>query len=416
MKTIDKKEIFELAEELLKHPELGYKEFETKKILVNYLMKKGFKIENECFETAFSVSIGNGKPHIGLIAELDAIPTLGHPYANKDDQNAAHACGHHSQCVAACLALSLLKEEKFNSKVTLFFTPAEEYTDVKYRKELIKENKIKYIGGKINMLEKGMFDDVDLFIHLHAMGQSEYKYSVGSNLGGFSYKKITFKGRSAHAAVCPHLGINALNEYALFNNALNMLRETFKEEDTIRIHGFISEGGQTVNSIPEEVIYECYVRSNNEKALIQTSEKVDNAAYCCAKALGGEALIETSPGYLPLIQDKLINDVVYKHMLSYASSEQIEIDNPSMAAGDIGDISIFKPCVQFGYGGFKGIPHGKNFEVIDADLAYITTGEIMYKTTLDLLHHPEYVDKVCQSFKPRMSLKEYLDYVNGKEN
>ncbi|MBQ7126008.1 M20/M25/M40 family metallo-hydrolase, partial [bacterium] len=86
---------------------------------------------NECFETAFSVSIGKGKPHIGLIAELDALPTLGHKYANKNDNNAAHACGHSSQCAIMASVISLLKEDTFKGKVTLFFTPAEEYTDIK---------------------------------------------------------------------------------------------------------------------------------------------------------------------------------------------------------------------------------------------------------------------------------------------
>lgn len=414
MKTIDRKEVFELADNLLKHPELGYKEFETKKILVEYLKGKGFKIENECFETGFTISIGEGKPHIGLIAELDAIPTLGHKYANKLDLNAAHACGHHSQCVAMALAITLLKEEKLNGKVTLFFTPAEEYTDVNYRKTLIQEKKIKYIGGKINMLESGMFDDVDLFIHLHAMSASNYKFSIGSSLGCFLYKKITFKGKAAHAAICPSAGINALNEYALFNNAINMLRETFKEEDTIRVHGFISQGGQTVNSIPEEVIYECYVRSNNEKALIETSKKVDNAANHCALALGGNALIETSPGYLSLFQDKKINEVIYKYMLDYAHKEEIEIEHASMAAGDIGDISVFKPCVQFGYGGFQGVPHAKDFEVINSELVYISTAEIIYKTVLYLLNNHSFVDEVCKNYQPRMSKKDYLEYINQK--
>ena len=144
MKNINKEEILSLGNKLLRCPELGYKEFKTKEILVDYLKLKGFKIENECFETAFSVSIGKGKPHIGLIAELDALPTLGHKYANKNDNNAAHACGHSSQCAIMASVISLLKEDTFKGKVTLFFTPAEEYTDIKYREKLIKEKKIKY--------------------------------------------------------------------------------------------------------------------------------------------------------------------------------------------------------------------------------------------------------------------------------
>ena len=414
MKNINKEELLILGDMLLRCPELGYKEFKTKEILVEYLKAKGFKIENECFETAFSVSVGKGRPHIGLIAELDALPTLGHKYANKKDNNAAHACGHSSQCAIMTSVISVLKENNFKGKVTLFFTPAEEYTDIKYREKLIKEKKIKYIGGKINMLEKGLFDDVDVIYHIHAMGENQYKYSLNSDLAGFVYKRIVFKGKAAHAAVAPHMGINALNEYALFNDALNMLRETFKEKDTVRIHGFVSEGGQTVNSIPERVVYECYVRSCDEKALLEISKKVDNAARCCAKALGGQAIIKTKPGYLPFIQNREISEVVYKEMLKHVKKEEIEVNCPSMAAGDIGDISIFKPTIQIGYGGFVGIPHGKNFMIKDEELTYVTTAKIIYNSVLELLNKPEFIKKVVKEYKPRMSKKVYLNYINEK--
>ncbi|MDO4501096.1 MAG: amidohydrolase [Erysipelotrichaceae bacterium] len=415
MKKLDEEKIIALGQNLFKHPELGYKEFETKKIITDYLKSEGLSIGDECFETAFSVSIGSGHPHIGLIAELDAIPTLGHKCANKKDNNAAHACGHSTQCAIMCGVISALNKEKFKGKVTLFFTPAEEYTDIKYREQLIKEKKIKYIGGKLNLLEKGLFDDVDIFIHLHAMGENQYRFSLNTDLGGFIYKRITFKGRAAHAAVTPDKGINALNAYALFNSALNMLRETFKEKDTIRIHGFISEGGQTVNSIPERVVYECYVRSMNAEALIETAKKVDNAAVYCAKALGAKAEIKNKPGYLPLIQNREISKFIEKEMLKVTGKEEIENEVPSMAAGDVGDISIFKPVVQIGYGGFSGIPHGKNFMIKDENLIYIDTTKVLVNSVVSLLKKPETIEKIVKEYKPRMTKEDYLAYINNYE-
>ena len=87
----DKKELFALGKELFRHPELGYKEFTNKKILTEYFEKNGLKVTDLGFRTAFKVSVGSGSPRIGLVAELDAIPTLGHPFANKNDY-AAHSC------------------------------------------------------------------------------------------------------------------------------------------------------------------------------------------------------------------------------------------------------------------------------------------------------------------------------------
>ncbi len=411
---MNKKEIEKLANNLFNNPELGYKEVKTKEYLVDYLTSHGFKIENECFNTAFSVSVGSGHPHIGLIAELDAIPTLGHPCANKDDNNAAHACGHSSQCVDMAAAMVELKEKKFKGKVTLFFTPAEEYTDLEYRNKLIKEKKIRYIGGKINMLDKGLFDDVDIVIHIHAMGEGNYKYSVGSNLAGFVYKKIIFKGRAAHAAVAPHLGVNALNMYALFNDAINMYRESFKDEDTVRIHGFISNGGQTINSIPEEIVYECYVRAKTQSGLLDACEKVDRAAVNCAKALGGKAVIKSSPGYLPFVSDKTISEEFYKEIVKHVKEEEIEHNSDSMAAGDLGDISVFKPAVQIGYGGFTGIPHGRNFMAKDNNNVYFMTIEIIVNTVMNLLNDPKKIKDIVKNFKPRMTLDEYKNYIDGK--
>ena len=153
-------EIIEFSNKLFNTPELGYKEFNTKKIIKEELEKYGIHVEKEYLETGFQVSLGNGKPHIGLIAELDAIPTLNHPNANKID-NAAHSCGHNTQVAIMTYAIIVLNDLEFNGKVTLFYTPAEEYTDLDYRNKLIKENKIKYIGGKTNMLEMGLFEGID---------------------------------------------------------------------------------------------------------------------------------------------------------------------------------------------------------------------------------------------------------------
>ena len=102
-------EMIALGKELFMHPELGYKEFETKKMVQEELAKYGIHVEAEYFETGFQVSIGEGKPHIGLIAELDAIPVEGHPCSNPKD-HAAHACGHSTQVTIMVNAIIALKK------------------------------------------------------------------------------------------------------------------------------------------------------------------------------------------------------------------------------------------------------------------------------------------------------------------
>lgn len=406
----DAKTLYELGDELFMHPELGYKEFTNKKILTDYFEANGLKVTDLGFRTAFKVSIGSGSPRIGLIAELDALPTLGHPYASKID-NAAHSCGHSTQCAIMAYTLVKLKDVIRNGTVTLYFTPAEEFTDIAFRKELIKKGEIRYIGGKVNMLAAGMFDEEDLFIHLHTMGEGKYHFSLNSALSGFVYKQITFHGKATHAAVAPHNGINALNAFVLFDNAINMLRETFKEEDYIRIHGILSQGGQTVNSIPAKTVYECYVRALDPNILRTTAARVDNAAKYCAKAIGASATIKTTPGYLPMNQNRLINDVIRKNMLKHCKLEEIHDNEISMAAGDIGDLSLFKPTVQFGYSGFGGNCHGKDLCILDKKRAYLEPSQVVYDTVLYFLKNEAYVDKIKGSFQPKMSKEEYLAYL-----
>lgn len=410
----NKNEIIELGRKLFETPELGYKEFETKKILVEYFNKHNIKIEKEYFETGFSVSIGSGKPHIGLLAELDAIPTIGHKYANKKDNYAAHSCGHSTQCAIMAACFVALSKQKINKgKVTLFFTPAEEYTDLEYKDKLIKEKKIKYYGGKINMLTNNVFKDVDMLLHIHMKSEDNYHFSVNGTLGGFVYKEITFKGKAAHAAVAPDKGVNALNAFVLFDNAINMLRETFKEEDKIRVHGIVKYGGQTVNSIPEKVVYECYVRSINQEAMFEVAEKVDNAAKYCAKAIGAKCNIKTKPGYLPFIQNKDINNVVYKNMIKYCKQKDIKSGSISIAASDIGDISCFIPAIEFGYGGFKGSAHSKQLQIIDENRVYIETSFLLLDILNDLLKEDIYL-KIKKNFKQRFNIDDYINYLNKK--
>ena len=150
----------------------------------------------------------------------------------------------------------------------------------------------------------------------------------------------------------------------------------------------------------------------NNEALLSTAAKVDNAARHCAKALGATATIKTTPGYLPMHQNRLINDIIRQNMLKYCSLEDIHDNEISMAAGDIGDLSLFKPTVQFGYSGFKGNCHGKDLCICDEERAYLEPSEIVYNTVQYLLEHPEYVERILKEFKPEITMEEYLAYLN----
>lgn len=409
----DRDWIFELGKTLFNTPELGYKEFRTKEILIAKLKELGFNNIEYYGETGFIVTIGSGKPVIGLMAELDAIPTPGHAQADPET-GAAHTCGHSTQCVIMLEAMNVLKQEMKPGMgtVRLYFTPAEEFTDIAFRREYIRSGKAKYFSGKLNMLVDGIFDDADVLIHLHVRGQDdEHRFSVGSDLAGFTYKEITFHGTAAHAAVNPDQGHNALNMFALFQSAVGMLRETFVDKDRTRVHGIVVKGGSTVNSIPDEVIYECYVRGFTQDRLLALSEQINNAAIHCAAALGGTATFRDIPGDLPFRQDPNLNKVIYRSMLKHTTEDQILIGERSVAAGDIGDVGCFFPTVQFGYSGVGGNCHGKTMCILDEEEVYLIPADIVVTSVLELLNHPEEVEEIKAKFKPSITMEDYLKHL-----
>ena len=406
-------EIFSQADRLWHSPELGFHEFKTREIIREWIRKKNYTVDKEYAYTGLSVSLGSGKPHIGIVAEMDAIPTRGHPDCDPET-TAAHACGHSSQMAIAMAAFDALHQlSDLKGKVTLYFTPAEEFTDIEYRQKLQQEGKIRFLSGKQNMLAENVLEDVDCLIHMHATG-TPYRYSVDYQLAGFQYKKFTFIGKSAHAGVLPHEGINAVNELSLFLTASAMLRETFRDGEMMRFHGMITEGGNTVNSIPDRAEYISYVRSIHTDTLLKFSRQLTETARHCAAAIGGECLVEDIPGYLPLRQSHKLNEVLMDNIADYCDRTEITVGVDNIAAGDVGDLSVFYPIIQYEFSGYVGPLHGPKARVTDPEEVYITQPKIIAGTVIDLLEKPELVAQIRTEFQPAMSREDYLKHLTGE--
>lgn len=412
--------IINLCEDIYKNPELGYKEFNTRKKVIDVLEKACIPYR-DCAYTGILSEIDSGKkgPHIALICELDAVPTLNHPYANKDD-NAAHTCGHYAQIGVMLSLFVALKEantlDKLCGKVTLVVTPAEEFCDMDYRKNLIKEGKISHPSGKQEMISLGIFDDVDIVLSCHAMGLDMEKYhaEIGAGLNGFIGKRVIFYGKAAHAGSNPAGGVNALNAANLAMSGINFLRETFREEDAIRVHFVMTEGGQTVNTVPSRTQLEMYVRAKTVDAIFETNEKVERAIKAGAYAIGCDVEIQDTPGYFPLHQDENLTELVKEHILKYMEPEWIAQGTHGFASGDMGDISMMWPTVEIGIAGFKGTMHGVDFKTADYEQAYKVPAHYFADTVIDLLSNGgEKAYSIKERFKPVMSKENYLELLDN---
>lgn len=410
--------IIEIGKKVLEKPELGYKEFETASLVKNCFDELGLDSKDGIAYTGVKATLGkNDGFNVCIIGELDSIVCSEHPNANTEN-HAAHACGHNVQIANMLGAAIGLTQggiiDNLGGKITFMATPAEEYIELDYRKSLKDEGKIKYYGGKQQLIYEGEFDDVDAAIMVHARPEAPEKLvCLDANSVGFVMKSITFHGKSVHAAK-PYDGVNALNAAALAILGIHTCRERFREEDNIKVHFIVTSGGDVVNVVPDKVTLECQVRANNTPAMMKASEDVDAAIKGAAMMVGAEVDIETIVGYQPFNQSEELGKVFDSVSEEFMDKEAIRHDINMTGSSDIGDVSYLLPTIQPMVGGFTGQLHAKEFCVSDDYTAYVLPAKLMALTAVRLLENDAKLGKeIKKNFKPLMTKEEYIKLLEG---
>lgn len=370
--------IKDIASTIYHNPELGYKEIKTKQTVLDYLKQVNPNVDVEEFSTTgIKTTLGNqaNKLHVAFIAELDAVYTPTHMYADKDS-GAAHNCGHYSQvAIALSLYNHLYTSEMYKNldyNISFIFVPAEEYLDLTYRDNLIKQGEISHYGGKPEAMKLGVFDDIDLSICIHAIGGEFDKRTVNINcdLAGFLYKKYTFKGKATHAGFDPFSSKNAYNMSTLFNTAIGLSRQQLEETEHVRINPIVMDSDMSTNVIPSHVTVGTDLRTKSVDYLKEAAAKLDEAAKGSSLALQGEVDVHTQMGYVPFVQDRYLSGFVQEAFDENNEIDTIMGESFISAAGDIGDLSIMMPCIQIGYSGFTGTIHGNDFIDVDPEFMF----------------------------------------------
>lgn len=381
--------IYRIGDDLFQHPELGFKEIYTEEIICNYLDQLGITYQKHVAVHGVICTLGseNGY-HIAVVADMDALLT------SMDGVMAPfHSCGHSIQ-VAVLLNLihAFYKGkvlEKLPGRVSFIFAPAEEFIDIEERQKLKDAGKIRFFSGKQNMIYEGIFDDIDLVLSCHVMGKDESNpealFDINSTLAGFIRKEAVFRGQAAHAGVIPHLGRNALQAATLSLTAIQMLKDTFSPEAGAKVYPILKEGGKTANIICDYATIETYIRANRENDLVKINEQINQAIIHCSLALETTCEIQDMNGYLPLSQNRVINETVYQNMLTLCDDSKIIKNVVSGASGDIGDLSFLLPTIQFGFSGIQGNVHSNQFEIVDKKHVYEDTTKVLAGTITDLL-------------------------------
>ena len=408
-----------LAQEVYNNPEGGFTEEKCSALVRKAFDELQIKYEYPVAVTGVKATLKGKSSNFNLciIGEMDAIMSPDHPDAAKNCL--VHACGHSAQVGAMLGAAYALKKsgvmQYLDGDITFMAVPAEEFNDLEFRAQLKNQGKIKYFSGKQQLVYEGAFDDVDMAIMLHAMGdEPDAKlYVRGSNLG-FISKKLTFKGRAAHATR-PDKAVNALNAAALAILGIHSNRDTFREDEKIRIHPVITKGGDVVNSVPDRVEMEMQVRGATPDAIAKANEVVNRAAQGACQMIGATLETEAIPGYLPLEENEDIISVMVDIAKDLIGSENCVSGYELVGSTDMGDISSIMPAVQPSVGGFMGGLHSKDFKIVNEDAAIMLPAKLMALTAATLLFDGgKLAKKVKENFKPRFTKSQYLNYLEGE--
>lgn len=417
-----REELLAFARDIYTHAELGYKEFRTSQKFVAHMKALGLQVQDGLAITGAKAYLKPNKGEtvsLALIGELDALRIPSQKYANPETQ-AAHCCGHHCQLtgiLGAAIALSQPEvAQALDGQVVFFAVPAEEYGEVEFKNQLKTEGKIKYGGGKCELIRIGAFDDIDLNLAHHTINGNKITFADGAS-NGFVSKVIRYRGKASHAAGAPELGVNALNAASLGLSALAFQRETFRDTDHVRVHPIMTKGGDLVNVIPDEVVIETLVRASNNDAILDAAFKTDRAFFAGGAAVGAAVEIETMPGYLPGLSTKINPALVEAAKLAAAGKYQVD-PLPSTglktSSSDVGDLQHIQPVFSFYTGGAVGGFHSPDFDIADEELAYLVTAKIFALSAYRLLRNgAEEAKKAVAEYHPVFTKNQYIAFMDS---
>lgn len=305
-----------IARQLHAEPETGLNEHRSAALLADTLERQGFAVERGIagMATAFRAVYGTAGPVIALLAEMDALPGLG------------HACGHNiiaAAAIGAALALRFTLPPEA-ARIAVLGTPAEE------------------LGiGKVDLIERGYFRDIEFAMMVHPSARR----TVTKHYLGLAKIRFTFSGRAAHAAAYPEEGINALDGVIQTFNAVNALRQQLRQD--VRVHGIVTEGGIAPNIIPARAACYFYVRAEDLAMLHEVKQRLIACAEGAALVTGCTLSVEEERRELaPFRVNRPFADL-YRAQLGFLGL--VEADSrPDRGRGssDIGNVSQIIPTIH----------------------------------------------------------------------
>lgn len=311
-------DLLALSHDIHAEPELAFAEHRSCAKTSALVAERGFEITKAPagLDTAFRAVFGSGPLVVGICAEYDALPGIG------------HACGHNiiaASAVGTALALADVADE-LGLTVVLLGTPAEEAG-----------------GGKVLMLEAGVFDDIAATVMLHP---GPVDIAAARSLA-LSEVTIRYTGRESHAAVAPYLGVNAADAVTVAQVGIGLLRQQLAPGQMV--HGIVTNGGQASNIIPGLAELRYTMRAAHLESLQELESRMAGCFAAGAMATGCEhAVTETAPAYAELVPDRWLSETMRAEMLRVGREPvpaEVEVSLP-LGSTDMGNVTKLMPGIH----------------------------------------------------------------------
>jgi amidohydrolase len=372
-------DLIELSHSIHAEPELAFAEHRSCAKAQALVAEYGFEITKAAggLDTAFRASYGSGPLVVGICAEYDALPEIG------------HACGHNiiaASAVGTALALADVADV-LGLTVVLVGTPAEELG-----------------GGKVLLLDAGVFDDIAATVMLHP---GPVDIAAARSLA-LSEVTVNYTGRESHAAVAPYLGVNAGDAVTVAQVAIGLLRQQLMPGQMV--HGIVTHGGQATNVIPGRAEMRYTMRATDMPALRALEERMAGCFSAGALATGCEHQVtEIAPAYAELAPDPWLSETIRAEMLRLGRNplpENVEASVP-LGSTDMGNISQVMPGIHpvIGIDSGGAAIHQPAFTAAaagpSADKAVLEGAIMLARTVVRLAETPAERDRVLEALHRR---------------
>jgi amidohydrolase len=309
-------DLLALARRIHAHPELRFEEHKASAWVSEFVAARGYGVERGIagMPTALRARAGSAKgPRVAILAEYDALPGVG------------HACGHNLIAAGAAGAFVAAAgvADAVGGEVVLLGTPAEEGG-----------------GGKIEMVKAGTFDGIDAAVMFHPFDRDLLAHPALASL----WLTFDFHGTPSHAALAPHAGRSALTACLDTFRLIDGQRVHFR--DGVRVHGFVTDGGQAVNIIPERAACEFSVRAPEGGELERVRTIVERCARAAAMASDVQVEMKTRRGYRELVNNMTLARCFGMHLRALGRVPREHDDGVGTGSTDMGDVSHVVPSIH----------------------------------------------------------------------